>query len=700
MSRSARRVWTLRQSVLAAVGALAVVAGVLIPFAPTHSAHAATASDWDPGYIIDDAVFYDSSAMSATEIQTFLDSRVAACAPGATCLKSYGQATTTIAPDRYCDGFTGSSWHTASQIIDQVARSCGISQRVLLVLLEKEQSLVTSRSPSSWSYSAATGQSCPDTAPCDPRYSGFFYQVYYAARQFEVYRLNPTSFGYRAGRWNNILYSPNLSCGTRSVFIANQATAALYIYTPYTPNAASLANLYGTGDACSTYGNRNFWRLFTDWFGNPRSYTVLDGFRPFYDAQGGASGPIGSPVSYAVYIEQNGQGWYQRFTGGTLYGSYQGGTVFVPAGAILTEYLQQGGPAGPVGWPNGIQGCHAGRCEQSFVSASLTSTAAYGGQTIWGGMRDYWVALGGLSGPLGAAVGAMSYQTPAAGVAWVQNFEAGVFVQSGQGFVLVPYSSVQRAWSASGGGAGPLGWPSSEHVCRSSGCAQTFTGGIVTSHSFYGAHVIDGDFTDDWTDHGGLEGIGPALNDSSSSAGGRVQNFAQGILSASSSGTFLVPYGPIQREWSDARAQSGWYGWPSGEQLCNFGACAQEFQGAILSTSSWGTFSTFGSLAAAWKSAGGTAGYGPALNSIRFGSVSGGAWSQHYLTGVLTQRVGEQPVFSPYGPIIDMWYHYGAENTWLGWPVAAPVCEGALCSQQFQRGVARTDGRAVSFTSD
>ncbi len=27
-------------------------------------------------------------------------------------------------------------------------------------------------------------------------------------------------------------------------------------------------NLYGTGDGCSAYGNRNFWRMYTDWFGS------------------------------------------------------------------------------------------------------------------------------------------------------------------------------------------------------------------------------------------------------------------------------------------------------------------------------------------------------------------------------------------------------------------------------------------------
>ncbi|MCA9330031.1 hypothetical protein KDA11_05255, partial [Candidatus Saccharibacteria bacterium] len=34
------------------------------------------------------------------------------------------------------------------------------------------------------------------------------------------------------------------------------------------PNSAALNNLRGTGNSCSAYGNRNFWRLYNDWFGS------------------------------------------------------------------------------------------------------------------------------------------------------------------------------------------------------------------------------------------------------------------------------------------------------------------------------------------------------------------------------------------------------------------------------------------------
>ncbi|WP_414171167.1 hypothetical protein [Clavibacter tessellarius] len=125
----------------------------------------------------------------------------------------------------------------------------------------------TPRRPTA-SSAARPGYGCPDTAACDSLYYGFFNQVYNAAHQFKVYQSTPTRWNYQAGRSNRILWHPNADCGSSQVTIRNQATAGLYIYTPYQPNAAALRNLYGTGDSCSSHGNRNFWRLYTDWFGS------------------------------------------------------------------------------------------------------------------------------------------------------------------------------------------------------------------------------------------------------------------------------------------------------------------------------------------------------------------------------------------------------------------------------------------------
>src|SRR5690606_18403746 len=130
---------------------------------------------------------------------------------------------------------------------------------------------------------------------CDPAYKGFFYQVYYGAHRFKVYKANPDSFNYKAGRNNTILWHPNTSCGTSTVYIQNVATALLYIYTPYRPNAAALNNLRGIGNSCSSYGNRNFWVFFNDWFGSPVSY---------YDATR-VQGPGSSSATLAIGYTQN-----------------------------------------------------------------------------------------------------------------------------------------------------------------------------------------------------------------------------------------------------------------------------------------------------------------------------------------------------------------------------------------------------------
>lgn len=258
---------------------------------------ALSGSDFKPGRIIDDVLFYNGNSMTSTQIQEFLNAKVLVCDTNGeiliydsvyddtvtrkvyserrgvstpfVCLKDYKQDVPSKSPeDGLCNGITAGTERTAAQIIDQVSRSCGVSQKVLIVLLQKEQSLVTDDWPWPIQYRSATGYGCPDTAPCDEQYYGFFNQVYMAARVFKYYAKYPNSFNHIAGRNNNILYHPNTACGSSSVFIENQATAGLYNYTPYQPNRAALDNLYGTGDPdCSSYGNRNFWRMYNDWFG-------------------------------------------------------------------------------------------------------------------------------------------------------------------------------------------------------------------------------------------------------------------------------------------------------------------------------------------------------------------------------------------------------------------------------------------------
>jgi hypothetical protein len=259
---------------------VAVLAGlVLASDAPTPAVDLAPAADigqFNPGNIISDAVFFDGDAMTADEVRAFIAVKGMNCTAGSDgtpCLKDYRQDTTTRPADAYCGTYPAAVQESAAAIITKSARACGISPKVLLVMLQKEQSLVTNTGSSLYArrYREAMGYACPDTAACDPAYNGFQNQVYSAARRYQVYKANPGNYGYRAGRTQNVLFHPNSACGSKPVYIQNQATAGLYIYTPYQPNAAALAAGYGTGDACSAYGNRNFWLYFTDWFGSTQA---------------------------------------------------------------------------------------------------------------------------------------------------------------------------------------------------------------------------------------------------------------------------------------------------------------------------------------------------------------------------------------------------------------------------------------------
>ena len=174
----------VRALAIAAVCSLAAVFAVALP-SQQVTAQAADLRAFDAGYIIGDALFYDSGAMSAAAIQSFLVQKGSSCAAptGNTCLKDFYQTTWTRTADTRCTGtYTGASNETAAQIIAKVAVSCGINPQVLLVMLQKEQGLVTaSAGGSTVRYRSAMGYGCPDTAVCDAQYYGFFNQVYSAS---------------------------------------------------------------------------------------------------------------------------------------------------------------------------------------------------------------------------------------------------------------------------------------------------------------------------------------------------------------------------------------------------------------------------------------------------------------------------------------------------------------------------------------
>lgn len=238
---------------------------------------------FNAGNIISDAVFTNKNTMTEAQIQSFFNSKVSKCVVGKdedgkpyVCLKDFKISSVNRSADAYCSGYKGAANESAARIIYKVAQACNINPQVLIVMLQKEQGLVTHVWPSAWRYNIALGQGCPDTAPCDPNFVGFFHQIYGAARQMQIYMEGKYFQWYAPGKTWGILWHPNANCGRGNVYIANKATAALYYYTPYQPNAAAMRAGYGEGDGCSSYGNRNFYNYFTDWFGS----TTYQQFKP------------------------------------------------------------------------------------------------------------------------------------------------------------------------------------------------------------------------------------------------------------------------------------------------------------------------------------------------------------------------------------------------------------------------------------
>ena len=243
----------------------------VVPTSPAGCTAGGTA--WDPGNIISDAVFYNSSSMTTAQIRDFITTKGTNCTT-AWCLKSLR---TTVPPqpaDQYCTAIPGGADLDAATVISTVTQACGINPQVMLVTLQKESRLLDRTDPTESTYNAAWGWHCPDTGPggsanCDPAYAGFFNQGYGMAKQWSRYRVDPDKYNYQAGQTVDILWNVAESgCGGAPVTIANQATAALYNYTPYQPNAASLAAYPGEGDSCSSYGNRNFFYMFNKDFGS------------------------------------------------------------------------------------------------------------------------------------------------------------------------------------------------------------------------------------------------------------------------------------------------------------------------------------------------------------------------------------------------------------------------------------------------
>ncbi len=190
-------------------------------------ASSAAYADFNAENIISDEEILNQNAMSLTEIDAFLRAKG-------------GYIANYIVTDP--NGLTMS----AAQAIYDRAINNHVNPQFILVLLQKEQSLIEDTSPTQSQLDWAAGYGCPDGGGCNERWRGLWKQINSASLQFRDYMDNPQLYRYRAGQTYTIT---NTGRDPMIVTPQNQATAALYNYTPHVYN-----------------GNYNFWKIWQRYF--------------------------------------------------------------------------------------------------------------------------------------------------------------------------------------------------------------------------------------------------------------------------------------------------------------------------------------------------------------------------------------------------------------------------------------------------
>lgn len=293
---------------------------------------------FNPNNLIDDAVFTNYSTMSAAQIDSWLNSSF----PSSCISTNHGFSAPDPTGYSPSTGFSYGGAVSAGRVIYDSAQAYGINPQVLLVTLQKEQSLVSGDAGcSTLRYAAATGYGCPDGGTTHsysnlnpPLYyingsavtsvsgtcvnsatkAGFSQQVIRAAwlLMFGQQRSRgntdwavikggwdnsddpqtcyggPMTQGYRKRcSWdaNAVFYDGYITIDGSSTHMDTGATAALYWYTPHFS------------------GNQHFDSLFTSWFGSTSS--IASGVTMTNISQPDTTPALGQTVTYTIALTNN-----------------------------------------------------------------------------------------------------------------------------------------------------------------------------------------------------------------------------------------------------------------------------------------------------------------------------------------------------------------------------------------------------------
>ena len=542
--------------------AITLFFGALSVLAPLKVS-AADLSRFNPENIINDLVFTNNSTMSATQIQDFLNQKNSVCLKNLSVPGLIDDNGDGVVQDTTTEQY-GPETMSAAQVIKAAADIYRINPQVILATLQKEQGLITGADCSN--IDTALGYGCPDTADCSDSAKGFTRQIDYGAYHLRGYfddTLNSVPYGvgqhmvyYNPGPWDHandrwygrfgdrrdIEY-----CGGSVLNIQNRATASLYSYTPYQPNAASLAAGYGSAEPCGAYGNRNFFHFFTDWFGSTYSeggYAIITK----YEKLGGVNSWLGRSISDVRSIGSNGA--YQIYEGGKIYWNKNLGAYAIRNGDINSYYGSTGYQNGYLGFPTSDEITIAGKgAYQRFQYGQLYWTSSTKAWAIkYGAMFNRFAQLGYQNSYLGFPTS--GEQSTGQGV--YQSFQGGrlYWRSDSRATAMDMTNEISTAYETAGGSKAYLGMPNRSTICglKDGGCWMNFDGGKIY-----------------WSE---------------------------------GTGAFEIRYGAVNNEYSKYKYENGALGYPisreipTGEQ-CN-GALnkKQEFQNGVINWSRCATPST------------------------------------------------------------------------------------------------------------
>ncbi len=187
------------------------------------------ATNFNPNYIISDHELTDYQTMNLTSVQKFLESKSG--------ILAYFKASDLSGQIK-----------SSGEIIFEASQKYKINPQIILVLLQKEQSLIENPAPTEDNLNWATGfglcESCNKKDPKISQFRGFVKQIDKAA---EIFRWYLEEYEKKSSLWLHQV-GQTYQIDNQKITPLNYATACLYNYTPH------------------WRGNFNFWQIWNKWF--------------------------------------------------------------------------------------------------------------------------------------------------------------------------------------------------------------------------------------------------------------------------------------------------------------------------------------------------------------------------------------------------------------------------------------------------